>query len=554
MKKCDAKTFKLSDQVTSDRVTIANAFCSFFTEIGSKLQKTIVRLENITWKAYCFRDLMSKVNPLKKNFCFRNIEVGYVTNILKSTKLTKCAGLDNIPPRLIKDGAAQIAVPLTALINRSLYSGIFPTTEKEAKISPVHKNESKSVLDNYRPISVLNIFSKVIERAVYDQLSEYLEQNNMLSNNQYGFRPKRSTNHAVTILIDDIRTGMDRGMATGAVFLDLRKAFDTVHHSCLLEKLPVYGIEGYELLWFQDYLFNRTQVVRFDGVLSEAKHITHGVPQGSILGPLLFTIMINDLDQVLKQTKILLYADDTVIYCSGKEHSTIQDVLNSELDMVTDWLFQNNLILNLKKGKTDFILFGTQQKLRRMDKVVIVLNRTPVNEAESYEYLGVHLDRYLTLHEHMHKIYKRSLTRVKLLKRIRHTISPTIALKIYKVMIQPIMTYCSTLYLGLPPTQINKLQKVHEKAMQIVDTDTEIPPILEGINTMFKRKAAVEVFRCLHKLGPGHFDDYFTKTAHTYNTRGNDSSLQLPKIKTEAGKRSFMFQGSLIFNKLPKDV
>ena len=410
----------------------------------------------------------------------------------------------------------------------------------------------KHIKTYLRSNQVLNIFSKILERVAYNQLSFYLEQNCMLSNNQYGFRSNRSTSHAVTILVDDIRTGMDNGYATGAVFLDLRKAFDTVHHLCLLKKLVVYGIDGSELLWFEDYLFNRTQTVRFSDVLSKATPITHGVPQGSTLGPLLFAILINDLDQILKETRILLYADDTVIYYLGKNYLTIQDTLNAELDRVLKWLSQNNLILNFKKGKTDFVLFGTHQKLRRMERISVIVNHTPVNEADSYEYLGVRLDKNLTLHEHVHNIYKRTLTRVKLLQRIRHTISPTIALKIYKVMIQPIMTYCSTLYLGLPSTQLDMFEKINERAMKIINIGNS--PFTECVKKTLQRKAATEVFKCIHKLNPRHFNNYFTKMTHTHNTRGNDSTLQLPKIKTEAGKRSFIFQGAQIFNKLPKDV
>ena len=233
------KSFKIGETITSGKSTIANAFCSFFTEVSSTLQKGIVRIYNITWKKYCFSHLQSAVNPLKMQFKFTEVEIKDVLTILKSTKSCKSAGLDNIPPRLVKEGAEEISAPLSILLNRSLRSGIFPTLEKQAKISPIHKSDSRSSLNNYRPISVLNTFSKVIERVVYIQLTKYLENNNMLSNNQYGFRPKRSTNHAVTIIVDQIRKNMDSGVVTGAVFLDLRKAFDTVHHACLLGKTPM---------------------------------------------------------------------------------------------------------------------------------------------------------------------------------------------------------------------------------------------------------------------------------------------------------------------------
>ena len=161
--------------------------------------------------------------------------------ILKSLGTSKAAGLDNIPPKLVKAAAEELAVPITTLANRSLTCGLFPNAEKAAKISPIYKSGDRAAIDNYRPISVLPVFSKVLKRPVYNWLSYYLETNQLLSDSQYGFRRKRSTQHAVTILMDDIRTGMDNLQLTGAVFLDLRKAFDTVNHARLLNKLPAYN-------------------------------------------------------------------------------------------------------------------------------------------------------------------------------------------------------------------------------------------------------------------------------------------------------------------------
>ena len=184
-------------------------------------------------------------------------------------------------------------------------------------MSVTYKSEERSLLDNYRPISILPVLSKVFERVIHRQLYAYLEQNDLLSKNQFGFRTKSSTQHAVTKLLDPIRQNMDKGLMTGAVFVDLRKAFDTVDHARLLSKLTIYGIRNEELLWFEDYLF-RTQFVAFDGIESLVQPISRGVPQGLILGPLLFVLLINDIDIHLKYCEIILYADDTVIYYADK--------------------------------------------------------------------------------------------------------------------------------------------------------------------------------------------------------------------------------------------
>ena len=176
---------------------------------------------------------------------------------------------------------------------------VFPSSEKFSKIAPVYKSDERTIMDNYRPISVLPVISKVFERVVHNQRYDYLEANNMLSERQFGFCNKSSTQHAVTFFSVFIRTNMDKDLMTGAVFIDLQKAFDTVDHARLLSKLSIYGIKNKELSWFESYLFGRKQIVSYDGALSGIRAISCGVPQGSILGPLLFTILMNDIDKNL---------------------------------------------------------------------------------------------------------------------------------------------------------------------------------------------------------------------------------------------------------------
>ena len=201
----------------------------------------------------------------------------------------------------------------------------------------------------------------MFERVDHRQLYAYLEENNLLSKNQYGFRTKSSTQHAVTKCSDSIRQNMDKGLMTGAIFIELRKALDTVDHARLLSKLTIYGIDNEELLWLEDYLFNSTKFVAFEGVESLVPPISCGVPQGSILGPLLFVLLIND-DIHLKRCDIILYAEDTVIYCADRTGERIEEHLNNDMKQVSNWLVQNNLVINLKRSKKECVLYGTHQK------------------------------------------------------------------------------------------------------------------------------------------------------------------------------------------------
>ena len=215
-------------------------------------------------------------------------------------------------------------------------------------------------MDNYRPISVLPVASKLLERAVHQQLYQYLTEHQLLSAYQCGFRKNHSTESAAISFTDSIRRGMDQGLLTGSVFIDLRKAFDTVDHYILLRKLGNYGIYDRELAWFANYLKDRSQVVCYGNELSNPCSIISGVPQGSILGPLLFILFINDLPCTIKQCSVLMYADDTVLYYAARNVADIERVLNKELKLLNDWLVNNGLFLH--RQKMECVLFGSSPR------------------------------------------------------------------------------------------------------------------------------------------------------------------------------------------------
>ena len=267
----------------------------------------------------------------------------------------KSIGPYSIPVPLLKILKTHISPLISSLINDSFLCGIFPRKLKLAKVTPVFKKGFRQDKDNYRPISVLSIFSKIFEEAMFKRLYGYLESCNILYPLQFGFRQKCSTNHALIQITESIRNSTDNNEFGCGIFIDLKKAFDTVNHFIILSKLNHYGTRGKAYDWFHSYLSNREQFVCINGHNSDSLSITCGVPQGSILGPLLFLLYIEDLPNTSKLLSFHLFADDTNIFFSRKNLNDLELILNQELHAVAEWMKSNRPALSI--SKTNFVLF-----------------------------------------------------------------------------------------------------------------------------------------------------------------------------------------------------
>ena len=312
-----------------------------------------------------------------------------------------------------------------------------------------------------------------------------------------------------------------------------------------------------ELLWFTDYLFLRKQIVQFNGVLSKPNPINTGVPQGSILGPLLFLIFFNDVHSPLRHCKIITYADDTVICTSSSDIDVIQSNLSQDLENLSNWFRDNELIFNLKKGKSEVMLFGTGKRLNLFQgcQVKLSVNDSPISTTTCYKYLGVHLDPTLNFETHFQKMYKKAAGRVNLLRRIRPSIDTLSAQRIYQSMIMPMFTYCGYNSLGWSESRKRKIRSIETRSLEIITPKCSVQNCdlrFLTIDNFLQKRACRFVFDCLNGTVCCPFKDYFERLHHNaLNTRNNGNTVKIPKVKLDFARRSFYFLGASIFNSLP---
>ena len=299
-------------------------------------------------------------------------------------------------------------------------------------------------MDNYCPISVLPVASKILERAVQIQLLQHLDKSSQLSPFQCGFRKNHSTQDAITYFTDCTRKGIDKCCVTAAVFVDFRKAFNSVNHQLLLKKLPGYGIKNHELRWFKNYLTSRCHSVVYGSAKSAPQQIKMWRPTRSILCPILFAIYINDLPNCLLQAKILLYADDAVLFYADSNIGNISTVLNKDLKQLQSWTQLNNLCIH--PVKTEYVLFGTQQRIASATlsdrPFSFFLGDKPTNQAQHHKHLGVLKDANLNFKQHVDKLLVKISKRIGVLGRIRNNLTVDAANKVYQPLVLLVMDYC----------------------------------------------------------------------------------------------------------------
>lgn len=540
-----------------DKQKMADEFNYFFANIGSKLASTID-----TSNKKPFNDYLNKI--ITSSFNFDLLSPNDTMKIIKSLKTKTSTGHDGISTKLLKSIAPGLINPLTLIINQSLITGIFPDTMKIAKVIPLFKKENPELVDNYRPVSLLCAISKVFEKTAYNQLYNYFKINNLFYNSQYGFRDEHSTELASIELIDRIFTDIDKKKNPITVYMDLSKAFDTLDHKILLHKLKYYGINGAALSWFDSYLSNRLQYVEIDSSKSSYLSLSTGVPQGSILGPLLFLIYMNDITESSSYFKFILYADDStlksVINTNDKNVTTTETslIINKELERVNNWLAVNKLSLNVKKTK--FMVFHTIQKVISPFVPDLKIGNVTLDRVKNFNFLGLTLNENMSWKPHTDIVANKISKYIGVMNRLKRYLPSHILKTIYNSLIQSNLNY-SLLAWGFNCGRLKQLQK---KAIRIIANakyNSHTEPIMKKLEILkledlFKLNMLKWYFRFENKQLPNYFLSYKVKKQsliHEYPTRIN-SQVFPPHTRIKTTEYCVRNRISVVLNTTPELV
>ena len=547
------REIKLDNSSINDPLELSSTFNDHFSSIGLKLINAIQ--QNGDTPSY-----LDYVMGTEHRFELKTTDCSTVFSLLSKLCKSKATGLDKISARLLRECADLVASSLCAIFNRSIVSGVFPTEWKSTKVIPLFKQGERSDLNNYRPISIIPVVAKVFERIVYNQFYEYLTVNNLISCNQSGFRSLHSTATALLEATDNWAFNIDKGNVNAVIFLDLKKAFDTVDHSILLSKLKAYGVGSNSFNWFKSYLDNRMQKCFVNGSLSDSQPLICGIPQGTILGPLLFLLYINDLPNCLANAHPRMYADDTHLTFASNDVAHLEENMNDDLDKITEWLTANNLTLN--SSKTEFMLIGSRQRLNTFNRLPsFTIDGNSIKQVESTKSLGVYIDENLTWNTHIRHISKKIASCIGTLKRSRSFVPFETLLCIYNTLVQPHFDYCSVVWGNCNKSLSIKLQKLQNRAARILTSssydanadDLFVKLGWQKLNLQRDLKTATMVYKSLNGLAPDYLKSMFTNRSaiSTYSLRNCEGKLAVPLPRTNFLKNSFSYNGALLWNSLP---
>ena len=536
---------------TSD---ICSALNNYFCNVGPTLVQSFDLSQEFEFKRYC-------PNPCKNSMYCSPVTSDEITRIIYNFPNNKVPGIDNINSKLLKEVSDIVVDPLAYIFNLSFATGIVPDLLKIAKVIPIYKKGERNLPSNYRPISLLSIFDKILEKLMYKRLSNYLETNKILYKYQFGFRKNHSTSQAVMEVLDKIYQYCDNREVIMGIYLDLQKAFDTVNHSILIEKLAMYGVRGLVLNWFISYLSNRKQYTVLSNCKSAAESISYGVPQGSVLGPLLFLIYMNDIQYAVTNAELKLFADDTNLFLHNSDLKKLFAEANDSMIQLSEWFAANRLSLNL--NKTCYSVFGPKQKTTT--KLKLYISDKEIQNTESCKYLGIFIDCDLKWKTHINYVHNKLLKFTSIFYKIRIKLPEDILRMIYFAFVHSQLLYGIEVYANTTSNHLTKLITLNNKLLRILQKKSSRSHTAELYKTYYTLPVQLlhnyQILIFMHKYVhhrfklPPVFCEYFdeNKLIHHHDTRQKEN-FHTYVVKSEIGKRAIKFKGSTLWNNLPTDI
>ena len=542
------KMLKKKEGFIYDEEQIANEFNIFFTNIGPNLASKIPTVDK------SFEGYLTKNEKLIDN---TELSFNEFENAFKSLQRNKACGIDNINGNIIIDAYDEIKQPLFQIFKKSINEGVFPDSLKIAKVSPIFKSGDNSLLGNYRPISVLPVFSKILERIMYNRLYTFFNDNNLFFVKQFGFQKNTSTEHAILQLINDISKAFAKKEFTLGVFIDLSKAFDTVNHDILLKKLDFYGIRGNTQKWLRSYLGNRKQYISFNKHgFTDLCNIICGVPQGSILGPLLFLIYVNDLYKASSELSAVMFADDTNLFLSDKSIDSLFTKMNSELLKVSTWFKANKLSLNI--SKTKFSIFHPSSKRRFIPTELPILKIDDVHITRDpvTKFLGVLIDENLSWKAQIANVASKISKSIGILYKATPFLNKTLLKQLYSAFVHSYLSYGNIAWGSTHKSKLETLYRHQKHAVRIInfkDRFTHSKPLFVEMRILNLYELNVFqvlsfMFKCKLDISPKIFLNLFTFRKNKYTLRSQ--FLIEPPIKSKIEEFSISFRGPHLWNKI----
>ncbi len=536
------------DQTATDARAKANLLNNFFAE-QTKLPDADIQIpdaDSLPFNEECFSSIFTTPSE--------------VYDILQSLKVNKAAGPDGLTPRLLRLCSSGIATSLAILFNRSYAEGCFPDDWKHALVIPIFKKGDRHTLGNYRPISLLSVVSKVMERVVYNKLYKFLAP--VLSANQSGFKKKDGTALQLLRLTQEWSEAVDRSQYVGVVFLDLKKAFDRVWHKGLLVKLERAGVRGQALKWFLSFLSNRRQSTLVEDMVSSFASVHAGVPQGAILSPLLFSLYLNDMCSSA-QGKVNLFADDTSLYVTSRSIQSLCSSLQSAVNSTSAWF--EKWLLTVNSGKSAVLVLRST----KMTPIVatIYVGGNVLQQATSHRHLGLVFNETLTWTNHVDHIVKKSSQRLGLLHRLRGQLSGAITRDLFFTCVRPLIEYASIAWSGMFNHDVTRLNRVNRRAARLISgisRSENIPGDIvlarAGLQPLHQRRRLAQtlfVYKVQNDLLPDHlklnlshwFVSEKPEPSRYPSRRGH--TLELPRANKSVLQRSPFYSAFSLWNTLP---